>query len=304
VKLSRVIGVSTILLAVLALTAGGAWAPAATTQAAAGSQTFPDSTGEQANAPDITSVTVSNTNAGAITFKINGPPQLTEDMLVDILIDSDNNPATGDPATDGFSAPGGEYAIELFGGDASLFKWDGTNYSRRANDPPQSSLTFNQLAITINAAELGNTARFNFDTAIITGVKVVNGELDFAEARADLAPDFGHGRFNYKLNTAPLRLVSKGFKLTPSRPVAGRTFTAGLTVARNDTGATLKGGQVICTARAGGARITARVHRFVGTQARCAWSVPGSARGKPFRGSITVVFEGRRISRSISATVG
>jgi len=98
--------------------------------------------------------------------------------------------------------------------------------------------------------------------------------------------------------------VSKGFKLTPSRPVAGRTFTAGLTVARNDTGATLKGGQVICTATVGGTRVTARVHRFVGTQARCGWNLPGSARGKAFRGTVTVVFEGRRISRSISATVG
>jgi hypothetical protein len=305
VKPSRVIGVSTVFCAVLVCAAGAAWAPAATTRIAAGSQTFPDSTAEQAGAPDITGVTVSNTNAGVITFKINGPPQFTEDMLIDIIVDSDNNPSTGSPASD-VEAPGGEYAIESFGGDTNLFKWDGENYSRRANDPPQTSLTRNQtqLSITINASELGNTKQFSFDVTIITGVKIVNGELDFSEARADFAPDLGHGRFSYKVNTAPLRLVSKGFKLTPSRPAAGRTFTAGLTVARNDTGATLKGGQVVCTATVGGARITARVHRFVGTQARCGWSLPGSARGKAFRGSVTVVFEGRRISRSISATVG
>jgi hypothetical protein len=303
VKPSRVIGVSTIFFAVLVFAAGAAWAPAATTRVAAGSQTFQDSAAEQAGAPDITSVTVSNTNAGGITFKINGPPLFTADMLVDIIVDADNNPATGSPASD-VEAPGGEYAIEMFGGEANLFKWDGQNYSRRANDPPQSSLTFSQLAITINSAELGNTKQFSFDVTIITGVKIVNGELDFAEARADFAPDLGHGRFAYKVNTTPLRLVSKGFRLTPSRPVAGRTFTAGLTVARNDTGATLKGGQVICTATVGGARVTARVHRFVGTQARCGWNLPGSARGKAFRGTVTVVFEGRRISRSISATVG
>ena len=301
-KLSRVIGVSTILVAVLVFAAGAAWAPAATTRVAAGTKTFPDSAAEQAGAPDIASVTVSNTNAGMITFKINGPPQFTEDMLVDIIVDADNNPSTGSPASD-VEAPGGEYAIELFGGEANLFKWDGENYSRRANDPPQSSLTHNQLSITISAAELGNTKQFNFDVTIITGVKIVNGELDFSEARADFAPDLGHGRFNYKVNSVPLRLVSKGFKVTPSRPVAGRTLIASLTVARNDTGATLKGGQVVCTARVGGGRITARVHRFVGTQARCSWNIPGAARGKAFRGSITVVFEGRRISRSISATV-
>jgi hypothetical protein len=298
VKLSRIIGVSTIFFAVLVLAAGGAWAPAATTKAAAGSTTFQDSTAERPDSPDITTVVVANTNAGAITFRVNGPTRLTDDMLVDIVVDSDNTATTGDPDT------GGEYAIELFGGEANLFKWDGTNFSRRTNDPPQSTLTFSQLAISINASELGNTTRFNFAITVITGVTVVNGDLDFSSARADFAPDLGHGLWNYKVNTAPLKLVAKGFKLTPSRPVAGRTFTAALTVARNDTGAVLKGGTVVCTATVGGARITARVRKFVGTQARCAWSVPGSARGRPFRGSIAVVFEGRRISRSISATVG
>jgi hypothetical protein len=214
------------------------------------------------------------------------------------VIDSDNTATTGDPDT------GGEYAIELFGGEANLFKWDGTNFSRRPNDPPQSTLTFSQLAITINASELGNTTRFNFAVTVITGVTIVNGDLDFSAAHADFAPDLGHGLWNYKVNTAPLKLVAKGFKLTPGRPLAGRTFTAALTVARNDTGAILKGGTVVCTATVGGGRITARVRKFVGTQARCAWLIPGSARGKPIRGSITVVFEGRRISRSFSATVG
>jgi len=303
VKLSRVIGVSTIFLAVLALTAGSAWAPAATTKAAAGSTTFQDSTAERAGSPDITTVVVSNTNAGAITFKINGPPRFTEDMLVLITIDSDNNPATGNPPSD-FEAPGGEYAIQLFGGEVNLFQWDGSDFTRSASGPSQSSLTFSQLAVTINAAELGNTTRFNFDVFVLTGIKFVNGEPDFSEARGDVAPDFGHGRYNYKVNTAPLKLVARGFRLTPGRPAAGRTFTAALTVARNDTGAILKGGTVVCTATVGGARITARVRKFVGTQARCAWQIPGSARGRPFRGSIAVVFEGRRISRSISATVG
>jgi hypothetical protein len=283
---------------VVPFTAGAGRTPAAVTAAAAGSKTFQDSTGERPDSPDITTVVVSNTNAGEISFKINGPPRFTEDMLVALDLDTDNNPATGDPDT------GADYAIELFGGEANLFRWDGTNFSRRQNDPAQSTLTFSQLTIKINASELGNTKRLGFDVVVITGITIVNGDLDFTAARGDAAPDPGHGLFNYVVNTAPLKLVAKGYKLTPSRPAAGRTFTAALTVARNDTGATLKGGTVLCTATVGGARITARVRKFVGTQARCAWLIPGSARGKPIRGSITVVFEGRRISRSFSATVG
>jgi hypothetical protein len=298
VKLSRVIGVSAIFFAVVAFAAGGAWAPAATAVIAANSTTYQDSTGERADSPDITTVVVSNTNAGDLTFKVNGPARLTDDMLVDLVVDSDNNAATGDPDT------GGEYAIELFGGEANLYRWDGTNFSRRTNDPPQSTLTFAQLTLRINTSELGNTTRFNFALTVITGITIVNGDLDFSAARADFAPDLGHGLWNYTVNSAPLKLVAKGYTLTPRRPVAGRTFTAALTVARNDTGAVLKGGTVLCTATVGGARITARVRKFVGTQARCAWQIPGSARGKPIRGSITVVFEGRRISRSFSATVG
>jgi hypothetical protein len=298
VKLSRVIGVSAIFFAVLAFAAGGAWAPAATTVSTANSTTFQDSTAERADSPDITTVVVSNTNAGEVTFKVNGPPRLTDDMLVDLVVDSDNTASTGDPDT------GAEYAIELFGGEANLFRWDGTNFSRRTNDPSQSTLTFSQLTLKINASELGNTSRFNFAVTVITGITIVNGDLDFSAAHADFAPDLGHGLWNYTVNTAALKLIAKSYRLTPRRPLAGRTFTAALTVARNDTGAVLKGGTVVCTATVGGARITARVRRFVGTQARCAWQIPGSARGKPIRGSITVVFEGRRISRSFSATVG
>ena len=113
-----------------------------------------------------------------------GIPPVTvmlSNVLVDIIIDADNNPSTGSPASD-VEAPGGEYAIEMFGGEANLYKWDGQNYSRRANDPPQSSLTFNQLSISINSAELGNTKQFSFDVTIITGVKIV---IDKSQTSAD-----------------------------------------------------------------------------------------------------------------------
>jgi hypothetical protein len=281
--------------------AGGAWtSPAAPSKASANSVTFQDSTGERPDSPDITTVVVSNTNSGEVTFKINPFARVTDDMLIGIDIDVDANAATGDPQEDGT-----DYAIELFRGTANLFRWDGTNFSRRQNDPPQATLTFSGPEIKINTSELGNTSHFKFDVIVITGL-VVNssGDLDFTNARADFAPDLGHGLYDYPVKTAPLRLVAKSFSLSPRRPVAGRTLTASLTVARNDTGATLKGGTVSCVATVGGARVAVRVHRFVGSQARCAWAIPSSARGRSIRGSITVVFEGKKITRSFSASVG
>jgi hypothetical protein len=291
--------------ALAAVVGSCALVPSAAAAPTANTKTFQDSTGERAGAPDITTVVVSNNDAGVITFKINVPGRgaLTEDMYVALTVDADNNPATGDP---GPVSPGGEYAIELFQGNATLFRWDGTNYSRRANDPPQSSLIFSGLSIRINASDLGNTKRFNFNTVVATGVIVDpnTGDTDFSKALDDFAPDLGHGLWNYTVRVGQLRLGVKSFSLSPRKPQAGRTFTANMVATRSDTGATLAGGQVSCTATAGGKRLAARVHAFSGSRARCAWQVPASARGQKLRGTITVVFEGRRVSRSFSATVG
>ena len=59
--------------------------------------TYPDSTGEDAAAPDITSVVVSNDDAGLITFQVtvSNRPTLTQDMEFLILLDIDKNASTG-----------------------------------------------------------------------------------------------------------------------------------------------------------------------------------------------------------------
>src|SRR6266540_5750446 len=108
--LLRVIGVTAIVSVVLPCSAGGAWTSAAAPSAAsANSVTFQDSTGERPDSPDITTVVVSNTNSGELSFKINPFARVTDDMLIDIDIDADANAATGDPDTGGT-----DYAIELF----------------------------------------------------------------------------------------------------------------------------------------------------------------------------------------------
>jgi hypothetical protein len=292
--------------AALTLALGGALPVAANAAPAASSAnrtTFEDSRGEIANAPDITNVVVSNNDAGRVTFTIGGLPRLVEGMLVGIDIDSDNNPATG---TQDALSLGADYAIELVPGNANLFRWDGTSFTRRSNDPPQSTLVFSgtELAVSINAAELGNTTRFNFGVIVVTGIITdPQGNPDFSNAQFDAAPDIGHGFWNYTVRVAPLRLLARNFSLTPRRPQAGRSLTARLVATRSDTGAVVSGGRVACNATVGGRRI-AGSGRFVGREARCIWRIPGNARGARIRGSIAVVFEGRRVTRSFSATVG
>ena len=136
-SLRPVLGLA-VLAAVVAVAPAGA----------ANTVTYQDSTGENPAAPDITTIVVSNNDTGMISFKINIPnrAQLTRDILVDILLDTDANPATGDP-----DLLGADYAIELFQGEVVLFKWDGTGLTRRPGDPPATSLIYSWAGgVTIN----------------------------------------------------------------------------------------------------------------------------------------------------------
>jgi hypothetical protein len=305
VRALKPLGLLAAIAAVFAAVAG-----AAPARPEANSATFQDSRGEDPQGPDITTVEVSNDNTGLITFKINVPnqAQLSGEKLYDIVVDADDNKATGDPG-DQFTTPGGEYAIELFQQQVNLFQWDGQNYTRSAAGPSQATLIFTDSptgpSISINATELGNTKKFSFDVTVISGLKFDDsGNLDFSGAHADFAPDLTHGRYPFEVKVAPLKLLAKNFKTIPNRPRAGGAFTMRMTAVRNDTGAVIQGGTVKCAAKAGGANLAAKTHRFAGTAAVCTWAIPASARGKTFRGSITVVFEGKKVTKTFAAAIG
>jgi len=90
------------------------------------STTYPDSIGEDAAAPDITSVTVSNDDAGMITFQVtvSNRPALTQDMEFLVLLDIDKNASTGAAAF-----LGADYVIDLISGSVDLFHWNGSAWT-------------------------------------------------------------------------------------------------------------------------------------------------------------------------------
>jgi len=280
----------------------GATAPAAP---AANSVTYQDSTGEDPAAPDITTIVVSNDDAGVITFRINVPnrPTFTPDLLAFVFVDSDNNPATGDQ-----ESLGADYVIQLFRGEAALFRWDGSDFTRRPGDPPATSLTFAYQAgptLRISRNELGNTSRFGFATVVVSGIVIdeETGDADFTSSVSDVAPAAGTGFYNYQVIIARPTLVVRRITRTPAAPRAGRPFTLRMTAARSDTGAVIRNGRVTCQGRAGNARLRPATARVQGGQVVCTWRIPPNARGRQFRGSATVVFEGLRASRSYSARI-
>jgi hypothetical protein len=297
-----------IALAVVALptVASGAFStPAAPQAIAANTMNYQDSSGENAAAPDITTLTVSNSDAGVVQFRVAIPnrAQFTADMLLLLFVDSDANPQTGDP-----TELGADYVIEIFGGEAALFRWDGTNFTRRAGDPPATSLIFSYqggITVTISAAELGNTKRFGFSFVAVSGITIdpATQDLDFTNAVADIAPAADAGLYQFEVRITPPTLVVRSLRSTPRNPTAGRTFTLRLVAARSDTNAVVQNGRVTCVGRVGNARLRAQVQRVVGGAATCTWNLPATAKGKTFRGSVGVAFEGLRASQAYSKKV-
>ncbi len=294
------------MVVALPTVASGAFsAPAVPAGAAANTTTYQDSSGENPAAPDITTLTVSNTDAGVIQFRVAIPnrAQFTPDMLLLLFVDSDANPSTGDP-----TELGADYVMEIFGGEAALFRWDGTNFTRRAGDPPATSLIFGYqggVTITISAAELGNTKKFGFSFIAVSGIAIdpTTSDLDFTNAVADIAPAANAGLYQYEVKITPPTLVVRSMKATPKNPIAGRSFTLRLVAARSDTNAVVQNGRVTCVGRIGNARVRAQVQRVQGGAAVCTWNIPLAAKGKTFRGSVTVSFEGLRAQQGYSARV-
>ena len=298
--------VALVCVPLAAAAVGAPESPTAITAPAANSVTYTDSSGEDPLAPDITTTVVSNNDAGIISFRLNIPNRasLTRDMLILVFVDSDANAATGDA-----DSLGADYVMQLFEGEIALFRWDGADFTRRAGDPPSTSLLFayqGGATITISAAELGNTKKLGFATIAISGIIIdeTTGGLDFTNAKSDVAPSAGAGLYSFEVKLAPATLLVKRFAATPAKPRAGKPFSLRLRVARSDTGALVQGGRVTCVGRIGSARLRPTSARFVGSEAVCAFNIPAAAKGKTFRGSVTIVFEGLRSTRSFSGRVG
>lgn len=268
---------------------------------ASNSQTFADSTGENPAAPDVTSIAVSNDDAGLITFQINvsNRPTLTPDMLFWVFLDTDGNPATGDTV-----ANGADYLIQLIPGFVDLYKWNGSDF---VSTPSESTLVYSYAStgptIKLNASELGGVKAFDFSVLAISGVTFdSSGGPDLSRSSADLAPDPGHGMYAYKVLTAvKLTVVSFGVAPTPAR--AGKSFTATIGATENDTNGPIEKGTVACRATLGGRPFAGVGAGVVNGLAICQWKLPNSAKGKRLSGTVSVTVQGATVTRTFSARV-
>ncbi|HZO61733.1 MAG TPA: hypothetical protein VFB35_02010 [Gaiellaceae bacterium] len=272
------------------------------THASSNTATFIDSIGEDAAAPDITGIAVSNDDAGNITFQINisNRPALTPDMLVLLFLDTDNNTSTGDPDTGG-----ADYVIQLQSGAVGLFQWQNNDFVFATS---QTSLTYAYPStgptIHVSASDLGRTKAIKFVTLAISGIGTdAAGAPDFTNAHGDAAPDSGHGLYSYQVLTRLILSVT-AFTTSPKPAKAGRTFSVSLAATENDTSGPVKAGTVSCAATLARKRIVATTHVLANGVASCIWRIPRTAKGLTIRGTITLTVQGTQVSRPFSARFG
>jgi hypothetical protein len=292
---------ATALLAAAAVVAMPTSALARTVQATSNSKTFTDSTGEDPNAPDITTIGVSNDNAGLITFKVNisNRPTLTDDMVVLLFLDTDRKASTGDS-----QSQGADYVLQLDPSGVALFKWNGSDFKTA---PSQSSVTFGYgsagATIHASARDLGNTKAFNFNADVVSGITTdAMGNPDFTNVHEDFAPDPGHGLFAYQVLTH-LTLSIKAFTTGPSPAKAGKKFAASLAATESDTNGPVEAGTVACSATVGGRHLPATAHRVTNGVASCSWSLPHGATGT-LRGTVSLTVQGTTVVRTFAVKVG
>ena len=271
------------------------------TRTQANSVTFTDSVGEDAAAPDITSVAVSNDDAGLVTFKvaISNRPALTPDMFALIYLDTDQQTSTGDP-----NVLGADYVLELDPGVVDLFQWNGTDFVAAAS---QSSVTFAYDAtgatIRASALDLGKTKGFKFAALAVSGVTIdASGNPDFTNSHSDSAPDAGHGFFSYQVLTK-LTLSVVAFSTAPKPAKAGKRFVSGLAANQSDTNGPVQSGTVACAATIGTKHVAASAHGISNGIATCSWQIPKTAKRKTIRGTITLTVQGVKVSRSFAVKI-
>jgi hypothetical protein len=290
------------LVAVLALAALPAAAPGSAGRAASGSTTYPDSIGEDSQAPDITATSVANDDAGLITFHfaVANRPALTADMLIEIDLDTDNSSSTGDTQE---LTPGTDYIIQLTPGAVDLFKWSGSEFP--GSTAPSLTYFYDTTGATIriNASDLGNTRTLNFAAIAISGLTTdPDGNLNLSGAHADPTPDRGHGAFTYQVRVT-VSLTAAAFTITPRTVSAGKSFSVGLAAIESDTGGPVEQGAVACAARVAGKALRVKSRRVANGVAVCVWTAPAAAKGKRVTGSITLTAKGAKLTRSFTARV-
>jgi hypothetical protein len=152
-----------------------------------------------AAAPDLTTVQVTNDDAGKIVFRISIPNRaaLADTDLVALLVDADGKAGTGCAR----GVFGAEYALDVLAnqyvfGRCTRGEWDFTKRPASFG----GSFAGSTLTLKVNRSDLGNSTRFSF--------RVGAAETTGTDPGYDFAPDVGAIPWSYQV-IVPQQAVKK-----------------------------------------------------------------------------------------------
>ena len=297
------VAVTVLLVGATTSLAGGASAVATPATAPV---TYTDAVGDAGSAPDITSVTISNTADGLVTFQIAiaNQPSLAPGAFVFVDIDTDQNATTGSPTH------GGADRVFYLGdqGGFGALGWNGAIYVRAPVASLVASYANGVATFTFNGPVIGVGTGFNF--YVVTQPDGTGSSTSY-----DLVPEFG--LTNYRMQSVPPpppppTLTLSVIDHSARKAKAGATWIVGIEVVRSDTNQDLgTEGAIRCKAIIGRRALLATVRTFASRTtngqtvrtALCGWRMPTGDRGKTVIGTITAVYRGARASYTFRAKV-
>jgi hypothetical protein len=263
----------------------------------AGAQTrgaeFNDPAGDAGNALDVTTVDVED-NGTDFGFRVLFPPGFPDESdIIEILIETDHNPATGR------TSDGADYGLFFQGGNPSsygLVKFQGDGFTQVHFDDVEV-VWGTGLEFDIAAADLGVKAGFDFK--VLTGVG-----LPLQAPNADVAPDTGY--WHYDLGGPPEPIVlDRVLTSAPKKPRAGKAFRlqVAIRLVQGDASAIRSPDGLTCAATVGKAKVKATAKRLSATAAACDLTVPKKTKGKTLTVKATVQYGDQSKSASYTAKV-
>jgi hypothetical protein len=264
----------------LGIVAACVLATLALTGSAGGAGQYHDATGDSGAAPDITGATVVNVQGQLTVTLAVANLQRPSQVQVQLFIDSDANPATGN-----VDFAGADYVLLVQEWDNTFVfgRWSGTEWQSTASSTVKVIGLPGVVAFSVNTSELSNTRQVNMWARTV---------LDQGGAgKSDTAPDIGLWNYDLQADGPDIRGISTTAK--PSSPKAGRPFSVAVTAVKlppdgEQTPTTPPPDAYSCSAKLAGRTLAGR-----GT-GRCTYTLPKGARGKRLVVSVTVQYEGAK----------
>jgi hypothetical protein len=250
---------------------------------------YSDPAGDSGSAPDITTVTVSNTEAGVVTVRIAVP--LEPWSMVLMAIDSDRDPSTGDE----FGLEGMVAAVNAGGVVTAIAADEDGDELPGVSIPATFVDGVLEVSFPREAFSIDQGFAFGFISA-----QIVNGEPvlgDLAPADPCMIRDVRCSQlWVYELTGVapappPTPVVVKPVigkpVAAPKQPIAGKRFTVRLPVTRSDDGTPLTKADVACTTKVAG-KVVPHRHTFRNGTLKTSLSIPKTAKGKRLKIAVKV----------------